>query len=163
MRAFATLRPRHPELKLRLVGDGPERAALEALARELGVSESVTFAGRLPEEETLAEIARADLLVLSSFMEGLPIVLMEAMAVGVPVVASRVAGIPELVEDGETGLLFTPSDWDELATRIDSLLGDEALQARLTEQARAKVASEFDTRKSAKEIAELFNSLDARK
>ncbi len=158
-KALAQLRPRRTGLKLRLVGDGPDRASLEAAAKELGVLEAVSFAGRLPEEETLAEIARVDLLVLPSFMEGLPIVLMEAMAIGVPVVASRVAGIPELVEDGETGLLFTPSDWDELASRIDSLIGDEALQARLTMQARAKVASEFDTRKSAEQLAELFSSL----
>ena len=128
LRAFAKLRAKHPELRLRLVGDGPDRASLEALAKELGLSDAVMFAGRLPEEDTLAEIARADLLVLPSFMEGLPIVLMEAMAVGVPVIASRVAGIPELVEDDETGLLFTPSNWDELASRIDLLLGDEALR-----------------------------------
>lgn len=158
LRAFAKLRSSHPELALRLVGDGPERAGLEALAQELGVSDAVTFAGRLPENETLAEIARADLLVLPSFMEGLPIVLMEAMAVGVPVIASRVAGIPELVEDGVTGLLFTPSNWDELASRIDRLLGDDALQASLAERAKAKVAAEFDTRKSATEIAQLFTN-----
>ena len=158
LRAFANLRARHPELMLRLVGDGPDRTSLEALAKELGLSDAVTFAGRLPEEETLAEIARADLLVLPSFMEGLPIVLMEAMAVGVPVIASRVAGIPELVEDGETGLLFTPSDWDELASRIDFLLGDEAQRTRLTEKAKAKIASEFDTRTSAEQLARLFSS-----
>lgn len=156
--AFAKVRPSHPELKLRLVGDGPERSALESLAKELGVSSAVTFAGRLPEEETLAEIARSDLLVLPSFMEGLPIVLMEAMAVGVPVIASRVAGIPELVEDGKTGLLFTPSNWDELASAIDRLFGDETLQTRLAERAKAKVAAEFDTRKSAAELARLFTS-----
>jgi glycosyltransferase involved in cell wall biosynthesis len=158
LRAFAKLRARRPELMLRLVGDGPDRMSLEALAKELGLTDAVTFAGRLPEEETLAEIARSDLLVLPSFMEGLPIVLMEAMAVGVPVIASRVAGIPELVEDGETGLLFTPSDWDELASRIDFLLGDEAQRTRLTEKAKAKVASEFDTRTSAEQLARLFSS-----
>ena len=158
LRAFAKLRARHPDLKLRLIGDGPDRAALEALARELELSDAVAFAGRLPEEETLAEISRADLLVLPSFMEGLPIVLMEAMAVGVPVIASRVAGIPELVEDDQTGLLFTPSNWDELAARIDVVLGDEALRTRLSEKAKAKVASDFDTRKSAKQLARLFSS-----
>ena len=158
LRAFAKVRSSHPELELRLVGDGPERSALEALSEELGVSGAVTFAGRLPEEETLAEIARSDLLVLPSFMEGLPIVLMEAMAVGVPVIASRVAGIPELVEDGATGLLFTPSNWDELAFGIDRLLGDEILQATLAERAKAKVAAEFDTRDSAAELARLFTS-----
>ena len=157
LQAFAKLRARHPELQLRLVGEGPDRASLETLAKGLGLSDAVTFAGRLPEEETLAEIARADLLVLPSFMEGLPIVLMEAMAVGVPVIASRVAGIPELVENDRTGLLFAPSDWDELASRIDFLLGNEAVRGRLAEQAKAKVASEFDTRKSAEELARLFS------
>ena len=156
MQAFAKLRPRHPELQLRLVGDGPDRASLETLAKELGLSDAVTFVGRLPEGETLAQIARADLLVLPSFMEGLPIVLMEAMAIGVPVIASRVAGIPELVENDRTGLLFAPSNWDELASRIDFLLGNEAVRGSLTEQAKAKVASEFDTRKSAEELARLF-------
>jgi len=155
--AFAKLRARHPELRLRLVGDGPDRASLESLAKELGLSDAMTFAGRLPEEDTLAEIARAHLLVLPSFMEGLPIVLMEAMAVGVPVVASRVAGIPELVEDDVTGLLITPSHWDELASRIDFLLGDQAVRDRLTKQAKAKVATEFDTRKSAEQLAALFS------
>ena len=160
LQAFARLRPSHPELQLRLVGDGPDRASLETLAKELGLSDAVTFVGRLPEEETLAEIARANLLVLPSFMEGLPIVLMEAMAAGVPVIASRIAGIPELVEDDETGLLFTPSNWDELASRIDLLLGDDVLRTRLVEKGKAKVASEFDTRKSAQELARLFSGTD---
>jgi glycosyltransferase involved in cell wall biosynthesis len=160
LQAFAKLRPRHPELQLRLVGDGPDRASLETLVKELGLSDAVTFVGRLPEEETLAEIARANLLVLPSFMEGLPIVLMEAMAAGVPVIASRIAGIPELVEDDETGLLFTPSNWNELASRIDLLLGDDVLRTRLAEKGKAKVASEFDTRKSAQELARLFSGTD---
>jgi colanic acid/amylovoran biosynthesis glycosyltransferase len=160
LQAFTKLRPRHPELQLRLVGDGPDRASLETLVKELGLSDAVTFVGRLPEEETLAEIARANLLVLPSFMEGLPIVLMEAMAAGVPVIASRIAGIPELVEDDETGLLFTPSNWDELASRIDLLLGDDVLRTRLAEKGKAKVASEFDTRKSAQELARLFSGTD---
>ena len=158
LRALAKLRATQPELRLRLVGDGPDRAALESLAKELELSDAVVFAGRLPEDDTLAEIARADLLVLPSFMEGLPIVLMEAMAVGVPVIASRVAGIPELVEDDVTGLLFTPSDWDELASRIDFLLGNEAVRDRLAERAKAKVAADFDTRKSAEQLATLFSS-----
>lgn len=157
LQAFAQLREKHTGLRLKLVGDGPDRASLEALAQEMRIADGVTFAGRLPEGETLAEIACADLLVLSSFLEGLPIVLMEAMAVGIPVIASRVAGIPELVEDAETGLLFTPSNWDELASRVDRLLGNEDLRARLAEKARAKVASEFDTRTSAEQLARLFS------
>jgi glycosyltransferase involved in cell wall biosynthesis len=159
LRAFADLRRSRPDLKLRLVGDGPERGSLEALASELGVAGAVTFAGRLSEAETLAEIARSDLLALPSFMEGLPIVLTEAMAIGVPVVASRVAGIPELVEEGTTGLLFPPSDWDALAAAIERLLGDEALYAQVAERAQRKVRDEFDVRKSAGILAGLFENL----
>jgi colanic acid/amylovoran biosynthesis glycosyltransferase len=159
LRAFARLRRSRPDLKLRLVGDGSERGSLEALASELGVAGAVTFAGRLSEAETLAEIARSDLLALPSLMEGLPIVLMEAMAVGVPVVASRVAGIPELVEDGATGLLFPPSDWGALAAAIERLLGDEALYAAVVKRAQRKVRDEFDVRKSAEILAGLFENL----
>ena len=162
LRAFARLRPNHPGLRLRLVGDGPDRDALERLSEDLGVNDSVTFAGRLPEPDALVEIARADLLVLPSFMEGLPIVLMEAMALGVPVIASRVAGIPELVTDGKTGLLFAPSDWDELAQCIARLLSDEELCATLTQNGKFKITSEFDTRKSATELGNLFRTVPER-
>lgn len=158
-RAFARLHQSRPDLRLRLVGDGPDRATLEALAAELNIAEAVEFAGRLPERETLAEIAASDLLVLPSFMEGLPIVLMEAMALGVPVLTSSVAGIPELVEDGSTGLLFTPSNWDDLASRVEPLLADEALYRQLADRAKAKVRSEFDVKKSAERLATLFEQL----
>jgi colanic acid/amylovoran biosynthesis glycosyltransferase len=159
LRAFARLRANYPDPTLRLVGDGPDRQALERLSEELGVNDAVTFAGRLPEPETLVEIARADLLVLPSFMEGLPIVLMEAMALGVPVIASRVAGIPELVSDGKTGLLFAPSDWDELAQCIARLLSDKDLGATLAQNGKFKITSEFDTRKSASELGGLFKAV----
>jgi len=161
LRAFASLRTSNSNAKLKLVGDGPDRETLEALAREMGVTEAVTFTGRLSEDDTLAQIAQSDLLVLSSFMEGLPIVLMEAMALGVPVVASRVAGIPELVEDGSTGLLFAPSDWDGLKACMERLLGDGTLQAEIAERARKKVAEEFDVRGSAKVLAGLFERIGA--
>jgi glycosyltransferase involved in cell wall biosynthesis len=89
-------------------------------------------------------------------MEGLPIVLMEAMALGVPVVASRVAGIPELVEDGVGGLLFAPSDWNDLARSIEKLISDKALGAALADYGKRKVADEFDVRKSAAILSRLF-------
>ena len=156
LRAFSRLRAKHPALSLRLIGDGPDRQRLAARVNELGINDAVTFAGRLPEAETLAEIAGSDMLILPSFMEGLPIVLMEAMALGVPVVASHVAGIPELVTDGRTGLLFAPSDWNELSQCIERLLSDESLRESLAQNAKWKVTSEFDARKSATELGELF-------
>src|SRR3546814_9486494 len=89
-------------------------AAVRARARELGLLDRIRFAGARAENETLAEIAHADILVLPSLMEGLPVVLVEAMALSRPVLASRVAGIPELVVEGRTGYMFTHSDWDDL-------------------------------------------------
>jgi glycosyltransferase involved in cell wall biosynthesis len=156
LEVFARLRGKIPDAELRLVGDGPGRNSLERLARVLHVDDAVTFAGRLTEDATLAEIARADVLALPSFMEGLPIVLMEAMALGVPVIASRVAGIPELVEDGRNGLLFTPSNWDELGGCIQRLLSDRELYERLSAAARMTIAAEFDSLESARQLVELF-------
>jgi glycosyltransferase involved in cell wall biosynthesis len=144
-------------LRLAIVGDGPMRAELDARVEQLGLGDRVTFLGRLPEAETLAEIARSDALVLPSFMEGLPIVLMEAMALGKPVIATRVAGIPELVTDGETGLLFTPSDWTELAARISALTNDKQLRQRLGAAGPLRIAEEFDVRRSAEAIRRLFH------
>lgn len=142
--------------RLVIVGDGPMRAELDALVNELGLGELVSFVGRLPEAETLAEIARSDALVLPSFMEGLPIVLMEAMALGKPVIATRVAGVPELVTDGVDGLLFTPSKWDELAAKIATLAGDEGMRRRLGAAGPSRIATEFDIRLSAEALRRLF-------
>nr|WP_314445825.1 glycosyltransferase family 4 protein [uncultured Sphingomonas sp.] len=144
-----------PELVI--VGDGPMRGKLEAMVGDLGLGGLVTFAGRRSEAETLAEIARSDFLVLPSFMEGLPIVLMEAMALGKPVIATRVAGIPELVTHGEHGLLFTPSDWSELAAHIAALASDAGLRRRLGAAGPRRIAAEFDVNRSAVTLRHLFH------
>lgn len=144
--------------RLTLVGDGPLRVELDAQVARLGLGDRVTFLGRLPEVETLRAIADSDLLVLSSFMEGLPIVLMEAMALGKPVIASRVAGIPELVRDGDTGLLFAPSDWDGLAEALRTLVDDSALRAQMGARGPAVIAAEFDVVKSATVLRDLFQA-----
>lgn len=157
LEAFAKFGASRADLELVLVGDGPEGQDLRSRAKALGIADKVTFTGRLGEKETLDRIAASDVLVLSSFMEGLPIVLMEAMAIGTAVVASRVAGIPELVEDGRSGLLFTPSDWDELAACIGRLLDDEALRKTLAANARERVAGGFDIRTSAAQLRALFS------
>lgn len=142
--AFALARRRGLDAELVLVGDGPDRAAVEARIAAAGVAAHVRLLGQQPEARTLEETARSDLLVLASFMEGLPVVLMEAMALGVPVVAPVVAGIPELVEHGETGLLFNAGDWDQLAERMRTLGTDAALRARLAAAGRRRVEEQFD-------------------
>ena len=140
---FARLIAEGLDAELRLVGDGPDRARLEARRDALGLGGRLSFVGRLDEAGTLAEIAAADVLVLPSFMEGLPVVLMEAMRLGVAVVASRVAGVPELVADEANGLLFTAGRWDELGDRLTRLLADGALRGRLAEAGKRTVADEF--------------------
>jgi len=141
--ALARLRRVTPAPRVAFVGDGSLRAALESRARELGLADTVEFLGARPEPEVMSLLAGADLFVLPSLMEGLPVVLIEAMSLGLPVVAPRVAGIPELIADEREGLLFTPSDWDELRARLERLLADPELRARLGAAGRARVTQEF--------------------
>jgi colanic acid/amylovoran biosynthesis glycosyltransferase len=156
LEAFATIARNVPEAELLFVGDGPQAEDLSSRSQSLRIGDKVTFAGRLGEQETLEQIAASDILVLPSFMEGLPIVLMEAMAVGTAVIASRVAGIPELVDDNKSGLLFTPSKWDELAACMQRLLKDDELRKSLAQNAKATVTAEFDIRDSANQLRALF-------
>jgi glycosyltransferase involved in cell wall biosynthesis len=142
--AFHQVVRRGQAAELRLVGDGPERARIEAAIAARGLEGRCLLLGQRPEEETLAEVARAQLLVSASFMEGLPVSLMEALALGVPVIAPRVAGIPELIEDGVSGLLFTPADWSALAACLERALGDPALRQRLGRAGRERVRADFD-------------------
>lgn len=141
--ALRRVRAQVPDLALTIVGDGPLRPAFEAQLSQAGLNECVTLLGGQPEERTLAEIARADAFVLPSLMEGLPVVLMEAMACGKPVIAPAVAGIPELVRDGDTGLLFRPGDWFHLAGQMLRLAQDDELARALGRAGRARVAEEF--------------------
>lgn len=150
------------DAQLVFVGDGPQSGDLSSRSQTLGIADKVSFAGRLGEQETLEQIAGSDILVLPSLMEGLPIVLMEAMALGTAVVASRVAGIPELVEDGKSGLLFTPSNWDELAESMSRLLENDGLRRTLAENAKAAVTTEFDIKKSANQLRSLFTRAPAK-
>ena len=121
---------------------------------------TIHFAGALPEAQTLARIAAADMLVLPSLMEGLPVVLMEAMAIGVPVVASRVAGIPELVEHGTTGLTFTPTDAAALADAIMRVVNDRESMERMVAAGRQRVIDMHAIEQSAAQMQGLFHMLD---
>jgi glycosyltransferase involved in cell wall biosynthesis len=141
--AFASTRLRLPDAQLDLVGDGPTRAELEVLVANLGLAYAVQFHGALSEADTLAQIAAADVLVLPSFMEGLPLVIMEAMALGKPVIASGVAGIPELVQQGVNGVMVPPSDWDALGDAMIELARDPDRRRRLGAAAKVAVMDGF--------------------
>ena len=158
LEAFARLREPHGDARLTLVGDGPERATLEARAADLGLDEAVQFTGYRTQDEVAALLAGADMLVLPSFAEGLPVVLMEALASRIPVIATPVAGVSELVRDGETGLLVPPGDIDSLTAALDRLLGDPELCRRLGEAGRAVVLEQHDVAREAEKLLKLFRN-----
>lgn len=143
-------------VRLTVVGDGPARAALERAAAARGLGGRVRFTGYRSQDQVAAHLAEADIFVLASFAEGVPVVLMEAMAGRLPVIATRVGGVAELVEDGVSGLLVAPSDAAGLADAIARLAADPALRARMGEAGRAKVAAEFDVDAEAARLAALF-------
>jgi glycosyltransferase involved in cell wall biosynthesis len=137
--AVRLLKDSHPHLELQLVGDGPDRAAIEALARDAGGA--VRLLGmRTDIPELLAEAA---IFLLASDYEGAPLSILEAMAAGAPVVASRVAGVPELVVDGVTGVLADPQDAGALATALDSLLRDPVRAAALGRAGRERARTHY--------------------
>lgn len=119
--ALAEARASGAQLELDIVGDGPMRPALEARVRELGLTGAVVFHGALSGDDVRGVIVRSSGMVLPSFAEGLPVVLMEAMGLGRPVITTRIMGIPELVTDGESGWLITPSDRDALVAAMMAL------------------------------------------
>ncbi|MBE1526382.1 glycosyltransferase involved in cell wall biosynthesis [Sphingopyxis sp. OAS728] len=155
--ALATLASGGAEFHLTLVGEGPMGPAIERRAAELHLLRHIRLTGALSEAETLAEIAAADILILPSLMEGLPVVLIEAMAMRRPVVASRVAGIPELVTDRAEGLLFTPSDWEDLSRKIGVLAAARGDWHNMGNAGRIKVEKEFRVELSAAKMARLFS------
>lgn len=159
--AFASVGDSFTDVRLRIVGDGPDRTVLESMAEELGLRDRVDFLGRLSETETLQEIARSEIMVLPSFWEGLPVVLMESMAIGVPVITSRVAGVPEMIEDGKNGLLFAPARWAELGDCMRNLLTSLELGSRLAIAAQRTILEKFNIDASAERLERYFESLAA--
>lgn len=156
IQAFAAVRAAGIDAELRILGDGPERSRLENLIQELGLEGSVTLGGRVPAAQVVAELAQSDVFAISSFMEGLPVVLMEALAMEVPVVAPAVAGIPELIQHGESGLLFAVSDWQSLSRKLIRILRDPEVARRLALQGKRRVEAEFDIHKAIEPLMQRF-------
>jgi colanic acid/amylovoran biosynthesis glycosyltransferase len=150
--AVGLLKSRGLDVRLVLAGDGPDRGALEALVRELGLANHVTFLGFQTEAQVRDVLAASDVFVLPSYVEGVPVSAMEAMAVGVPVIATNVGGTSELIEDGHSGLLIRPSDAESICNAVMKLNADPKLAEKLSRNGRAKVEAEFD---SAVEFAKL--------
>src|SRR5262249_27848627 len=143
-----------------LIGGGPLRAAVESERMQLELTDAVHLRGARAREEVLEFLGRAHVAVLASVptregkREGIPVVLMEAMAAGLPVVASRLSGIPELVEDGVTGRLAEPRDIDGLANALEEMARDPERAAAMGRAGRDKVRREFDLDRNAALLVE---------
>ncbi len=158
LRAVRELAGRGVPVELELVGDGPERARLEQLARTLRIAPIVTFRGWVTVDEALAAISQSTVLVHPSdrLGDGLPNVIREAMALGTPVIASRVAGIPDALDDGRCGVLVPPRDVGALADAIVTVLSDAPLQRTFADGARRRAEQLFDMGRTGARLAELL-------
>jgi glycosyltransferase involved in cell wall biosynthesis len=141
---------------LTFVGDGEDRESLENLTAELDLKSQVTFTGSVGQEKIKEFYKKADLFVLPSFAEGVPIVLMEAMAMGVPVISTNITGIPELIEDGKSGFLTFASDIGDLKQKMMFLFTNPNLRAEFTKNARKTVELNYNIGKNCKQLAEVF-------
>ena len=156
IRAVAELSRRRLPVEAVFVGDGPTRAILQELAQSLGIGERVVFTGSVGQDTIRSQYAAADLFCLPSLAEGVPVVLMEAMAMGLPVVTTRIMGTPELVDDGVSGLLVSPGRVDELARALAELISAPDRREAMGRAGREKVCAEFEIEQSARRVHELF-------
>ena len=162
--ALGRLRTRGVHARLVVVGDGPERARLESLALEHGVREQVEFLGSLTHDAIVPLYASAWALLAPSKVlangrrDGIPNVVIEAMAAGIPVVGTRAAGLEEAIEPGVTGMLADPGDPDALAAAIEPLVRDAELADRMGLAARSRVQSQFDAALNFERLWRLFAS-----
>ena len=147
LEAFRLLRQSHPECRLRLVGDGDLRADMEALAREKGIDDAVEFCGM--QSNVYPYLHEADIFTLPSIYEGNPMTIIEAMGTGLPIVASRVGGIPDMISDGESGLLVEPEP-QSICDGLARMAEDGALRRRLGENAKAQ-SQRFSAEQMAKD------------
>jgi glycosyltransferase involved in cell wall biosynthesis len=148
-RAFARVRQHRPRARLLVVGDGPLRDSLGRLASDGGIADSVHFAGY--QSDVLEYLSLMDCFALTSHSEGMPQAVLEASVLGVPVIASRVGGLPDAILDGRTGLLFASGDEAALVSGLARLLGNPAYAAALAHGGRARIVSMYDVSRMARE------------
>lgn len=160
IKAFALIHAQNRQARLVLVGDGPERERLEEMVRKSGLAAAVSFRGALPHDEALKEMRAAEIFVCPSLAEGLGIVFLEAQAQGIPVIGTRVGGIPDVIQDEQTGLLTPPNNPEALAAAIDRLMRDSVLQKLLSRQALERV-KRFDWEIIVRELADFYEEIMA--
>jgi glycosyltransferase involved in cell wall biosynthesis len=156
--ALAILRERGCDARLKIIGDGPEGAALEQQTRDLNLQDRVEFVGALPQYELPTHYADCAVFVLPSVREGMGLVLAEALLCGAPVIAANSGGVTDIVRDSESGLLFPARDARALADAIEKLSNDRALAARLVANGAALVRERFAREHVAAQFVEVYAS-----
>jgi colanic acid/amylovoran biosynthesis glycosyltransferase len=158
LRAFSRLQAKGHAAHLTFVGNGPDLPSLEREVAEKGLDGSVTFRGALNHDETRRQLAQSDIFALASFAEGVPVALMEAMAMAIPCVSTSVAGIPELIRDQQDGLLVPPSSVECLEAALESLLTSRDLRERLGAAGRTRVIERYNLPVNLKVLASSFKN-----
>ena len=156
LQACALLQTRGLRFRCVIIGDGPCRKELETIRAELGLEHAVELFGAADQSVVLTWWRRAAIAVLTSHSEGMPVCLMEAAACGVPVVATAVGGVPELVQDGVTGLLTQPGDAERLAAALSHLLCDTNLSSRFGVAARHRAEERFSVKRQVNRLLEMW-------
>jgi glycosyltransferase involved in cell wall biosynthesis len=156
LEAVSRLVRRGKQVRLRVVGDGPDRPSLEKAAREKNLGAAVVFEGSVNQDRIRDLYSQADVFALASFAEGIPVVLMEAMAMEIPCVTTWITGIPELIRDGVDGLLVPPADEAALTDALARLMDDSALRRRVGLAGRARVIDRYNLRPSVARLGEVF-------
>jgi glycosyltransferase involved in cell wall biosynthesis len=143
-------------VRLRLAGNGPDEPSLRVQVERLNLGNHVIFEGAVNQDRIRSVYAQADLFCLPSFAEGLPVVLMEALSMGIPCVTTAITGIPELISNGIEGLLVPASDLDALVQALAMLIDDNGLRAYMTMNGRKRILDQYDLRANVEMLAAIF-------
>jgi glycosyltransferase involved in cell wall biosynthesis len=146
-------------VRLRLVGAGPDEGSLKVQAARLDHPNTVIFEGPVNQDRIREIYAQADAFSLPSFAEGLPVVLMEAMAMEIPCITTYIAGIPEMIRDGVDGLLVPASDLEALVAALARLMDDEKLRKKLGKNGRKRIVERYNLTRNVERLARIFNQL----
>jgi colanic acid/amylovoran biosynthesis glycosyltransferase len=157
--AFAMALKKFPNLQMKIIGDGELKKVLAKKISSLGLSDRISMAGELPPAEIPVQMNNADIVLAPSLSEGLPNVIKEAMASGVPVIATNVGGIPEIVKEGQNGFLVERKSPDSIAKRISDLIESPALYEKFSRSGRKAVEDNFDVKKQMAKIEALYEGI----
>lgn len=158
LKAFAKLRSKNIEADLVMIGDGPERKPLEALAEDLGISDQTLFTGVLRGKDLVERVASGDFFVSASTTETQGLVFLEAMALGVPVIGVNAGGVPEYVQDGVNGLVVEPGNITQFAEAMERMIGDSMLREKCGQHAKQSV-QKYDAKHMVGEIEKVYKNL----